>query len=107
MRNKGRQDITYWPKTGENKYGEESFGVPQLLKGRWEDRNEVVRLPSGEEIVSKSVVFLPTDVTTHGYLAQGDQTAEADPTQAEGREIQTVINVPSLRTNQMEHRAIL
>lgn len=107
MRNKGTQDITYWVKTGKNSFGEETFGPPTLIKGRWEDRNEQVILPSGEEVVSKAVVFVPQMVTIGSRLAKGDHTSEPDPEVAFGREIQAVLEIPSLRTNQVERRAIL
>jgi hypothetical protein len=109
MRAKYSQSITYWPKSGQNDFGEETFGSPILLSARWEDRNEQVRLPSGEEIVSKSVVFIPqaTAVTIGSRLAKGDHTAVVNPEEAWAREIQAILEVPSLRTNQVERRVIL
>ena len=107
MRQKYRQLITYWAKTGEDRYGDDTFDTPVTMQAHWEERNENIRLPSGEEVVSRAVVFTESEVGMGGYLALGDKTAEASPADGDGREIMTVAQIPSLRTNQMEYRAFL
>lgn len=101
------KDITYWAPAGENKYGESAFATPVVFKGRYEDRAEKYRLPSGDEIVSKAVVWVPSDVELGGYLAEGDLSAQSDPTMGNANQILTIIRIPSMRTNRIERRAIL
>ena len=109
MRSKGRQPISYWNVSEENRYGERIFSDPVVFKGRWEDRNEEVQLPTGDTTVSRSIVFIPGNIGAQigGYLAKGDHTGVMNPVAAGAGEIQSIIEVPSLRTNQVERRAIL
>lgn len=107
MRQKYKATITYWPKTGEDRFGDDSFSTPVTMLAHWEDRNENVRLPTGEEVVSRSIVYTELEVAMGGYLAKGDHTGQADPVAVGGKEIMTVAQIPSLRTNQSEFRAFL
>lgn len=109
MRNKGRDIITYWALTPENAYGEKGFVTPITFVGHWEDRNEQMRLTSGEDIISKAIVYVPEEVelAMGGYLVLGDYSEAADPLLVGGQEIQTIINIPSMRTSSNERRAIL
>lgn len=107
MRFQLKQEITYWAKATLNDHNEPTFGTPTLLRGRWEDRSNLIRLPSGQEIMSKSIVWTESEVEIGGYLAQGDLTSESNPIAAAGVEIKDVAQVPSLRTNQTEYRAFM
>ena len=75
-----RENVTHWPVTGSDGYGGFTFGTPALLKGRWEDRNELFTNDDLEDEVSKAIVYLNSDVAAGDYIGQGDQTAETDPT---------------------------
>ena len=67
-----RDSITHWPLTGSDGFGGFTFGAPILLKGRWQDKNEVFITPNNEEVVSAAIVYLNTDIAEGDYLAQGD-----------------------------------
>lgn len=67
-----RETVTHWPVTGTDGYGGFTFGSPILLKGRWEDKNELFITPDHEEVVSAAIVYLNTDIAAGDYLAQGD-----------------------------------
>lgn len=102
------QDITYWAPAGDNRYGDDTFAAPVKLRGRWEDRQEQVYLASGEESVSKAIVFISAEVDEEGYIAIGDHTAQADPTAVAGaQQIRATASIPSMRSNEIERRAIL
>lgn len=102
------QDITYWAPAGDNRYGDDTFEAPVKLRGRWEDRQEQMMLPSGEESVSKAIVFIGTDVDEEGYLAVGDYTGQNDPSAVAGaQQIRATVSIPSMRSNEVERRAIL
>lgn len=75
-----KETLTLWPKTGSDGYSGFKFGAPVTLNGRWEERGVLFRTPENEEVVSIGVVYMDQDVVVGDYIAQGDQTATADPT---------------------------
>lgn len=75
-----KQDVTHWPIAGSDGYGGFTFGTPVLLKGRFEEKNELFINGENEEEVSRAVIYLNTDVSVDDYFALGDHTATADPT---------------------------
>jgi len=108
MRDMGlNQVLTYWAPAGTDRFGAETFATPILIKGRWEDRTEQVRTPSGDEITSRSVVFVDRPLAIGGYLAKEDMTVTNDPTIAGALEIQSWAEVPDLRNVTAERRAYL
>jgi hypothetical protein len=102
------QDITYWPPSGgQNEFGHAIMGTPEVIKGRWENMNQQIRKPSGEEVMSRAEVFVDRDLQISGFLAQGDQTAAADYIAAGALEIQDFRTTPDLRNLDSERRAYL
>ncbi len=75
-----RQDVTQWPVTGSDGYGGFTYGAPMLLKGRWEDKNELFLTLENEEAVSNAVVYLSVDIAVGDYFGLGDLTSTNDPT---------------------------
>jgi hypothetical protein len=99
-----RQDITKWSTTPDS-FGGYSFGAPVALKGRWEDRVEIFRNPTGEEEASRAVVFLDADVDVNDYIYQGTSVA-SDPTTVTGAwRVRAFVKTPDLRNAQTERRA--
>lgn len=101
------QTITYWPPIGEDEYASPIFGAPQVIPGRWEDRMDQVRSPTGDLINSKAMVWLDIEFDIGGYLALGDHTGQVSPTMALASEIRSKIEIPDVRSVSMERRAIL
>lgn len=100
------EKITYWAPDSENEYGVASFSDPIHINGRWEDRAELVRSPSGDEFTSKSVVFLDTDIQPDGYIARG-HVETANPHEANGQEVRTVARVRNMRHSDQEIKVYL
>lgn len=75
-----KEDVTHWAIAGSDGYGGFTFGTPVKLKGRWEEKAVLFLTPSGEEVVSSSIVYLPSAIAVGDYLGLGDLTATADPT---------------------------
>lgn len=75
-----RQDVTHWPISGSDGYGGFTFGTPELLSGRWEDKGELFINLDNEEVLSNAIIYLDTDVNVGDYFALGDYTVTADPT---------------------------
>ncbi len=100
------QPITVWTAT-KNGYGGLTFGPPVALEGRWQDKIEQFRTASGDEKVSKSVVYLSVDVAIGDYLFEG--TSEAvDPSILTGAsEVQQLAKTPDLRTLRTLRKAFL
>lgn len=74
------QTCTYWGPTGvSDVYGKPGFSAPTLLTCRWEDITELFIDKNGQEVRSRSRLFLAQDVDLNGYLALGDLTANASP----------------------------
>jgi hypothetical protein len=100
-------DITYWAPKGGDGYNNRTYGPPQLLKGRWSDRNERATTPDGQEIISRSVVYLREDVAIDGFLYNGASFEDSPLTQDGALPIQVFIKVPDIRSVDYERRAIL
>jgi hypothetical protein len=99
--------FTYWPMGALNEYGIATPGDPELRRGRWEDRDEVIRNTKGDETTSKARVFLDTDVEPLGYLARGDFTDSTTAPSSLGTEIKQVARTPNLRYSNTEIKAYL
>jgi hypothetical protein len=52
------QDISHKPKTGVDGYGQPAFGTPAHTKGRWLEKNRLVRNAQGEQKTSEITVTL-------------------------------------------------
>lgn len=91
------QTVTYWPSTGTDIYGGNTFGSPVTRPARWEDKSELIRDKSGGEYVTKSRVFMAVDFDLDGFLFLGTSVA-ADPRMVAGAyEIRQRSSIPDLR----------
>ena len=99
------EPITYWGAPTPDGEGGESFAAPVALAGRWEDRNDEFNTPTGETMISRSTVFVTTDLQIGGYLLRGASVV-ASPTTAGAQEIKAFIKVPAIRYNDYERRAL-
>lgn len=102
-----KQQMTYWAASGNDGYGGKTFSAPVLLMCRHEIRSDLARNAMGQEVVARSVTWVPSDVAEGGYLALGDQTASADPTAVStAQEIVAFIKIPDIRSMEYERRAL-
>lgn len=94
-----KNDITYWPPSdaGGDGYGKVTLGSPTALRGRWEDKIEQVLNARGEEVVSKTRIFLKTPVEIGGYMVKGTSIITDPRTLADARPIINVTKSPDLR----------
>lgn len=77
------QTLTYWPPGGTDRYGKPQSGTPVQKPCRWEDRTEEVQSKTGQEVTSRSRVFLDDDIDLDGYVYLGVSDG-ADPTTVAG-----------------------
>ncbi len=95
------QQATYWAQTGTDMFGAPTFSAPATLICRWEDSSELFINKKGQEIASRSKVFLAQDIGLEGYLYLG-VSAETNPRTLTGEsrahEIMMVKRIPDLRS---------
>lgn len=102
------EDITYWERGIPDGFGGRAWTVPENLKGRWQDDNELFVDTQGQQALSRARVYLNTDVIIGGYLFRGVSVA-SDPTKVtDAFEIKQYRNSPPLGFSGMtERRALL
>ena len=66
-----KDTCVYWGNPVNNGEGGFTFNNPVELNCRWEDIEQVVTDTKGNEITSRSLVFLEQDVDIEGYLFRG------------------------------------
>lgn len=69
MLKKGR--AVYWAPKGVDDFGQPKYDEPVEIKCRWEDRNEQFINQAGEQVVSKSIVYVDRKLQLGGMLAKG------------------------------------
>jgi len=103
-----RDEVTHWPVTGTDDFGDPIFGTPVKLKARWEDKQELFRTVQGEEVVSNAIVFLSIIAPVGDYLGLGDLVAQVDPTTVSDTfKIRAFNRVTDLRRVHETRKAIL
>jgi len=101
------QTITYWAAGTPDGFGGVAWGSPTTQNGRWEDKQREVLTPAGDTIISKTFVYLTTDVAIGGYLALGSSTA-ADPTTLDDAwVVQQFRKSPTIHAEDFERIAVL
>lgn len=78
------QKAVYWANPVNDGYGGRSFDDAIEIDVRWEDRQELFIDASGEEVRSRSVVYVAIDMSSGEYLYLGilaglSSTEEGDP----------------------------
>lgn len=90
------QDLTVWPASSFDAYGQPTFGTPYLVTGSWEVGGDTVTDANGDEFTAAGKYYfeMATDSVTlpvrGGYIKKGDSTATADPLTAGAEMIRKV-----------------
>lgn len=107
------QKATYWERSVDDAYGGYSYGTPEIIDVRWEEREEEVVSGGGELVRSHAVVWSQNRLLEGGYLFLGE-TTETDPTKVvdvNGKEvaypIRRIRSIPSLDANEFENVSFL
>lgn len=67
-----RQDALYWAPSGTtDDFGEMILEEPVQIKCRWEDKTELIRIRTGEELTTRAQVFTDRVVEEEGVLWLG------------------------------------
>jgi hypothetical protein len=95
-----KQVMTYWaPSSGTDINGKPTSSAAVQVACRWEDRTEQLKSKSGEDVISKTRVFVDgaVDIDSDGYVALG-VVVGADPSILDNAyEIQAIGSMPDLR----------
>lgn len=102
-----KQTATYWPPGAKDGYGGVVYGTPRQIQVRWEDKAEKVVGPEGQDITSRSIVYVQEDLE-YGFLYLGTSVASNPTTVAGAYPIRTLIKIPNLtRPDRADRRAVL
>ena len=71
IRKMRRQKAIYWANQGLDGYGQAQPMKAVEIDCRWEDTNELIKNSSGEERVSRTVVYVDRDMNEGDYLMLG------------------------------------
>ena len=76
------EDLSYWAAADpKDTYGKPTFSLPVIIKGRWEDKVELIIDAAGREIRARSRIWLLQSVSIGDYLFRGTfSSGENDPT---------------------------
>jgi len=105
-----RQTAVYWSGPVRDGFGGTSWGVPVEVKCRWEERQEEVLNKDNEQVLSRAVVYVGTEVSLGGMLALKqliDLTSSQDPTDNDAYEIIAISTVWGLRNGDVVRKVWL
>ena len=66
-----RQWAVYWEYDGQDRFGKDTYKDPIEIKVRWEDKLEQDFLPSGQEVMVKSTVYVDREMSLGGVIWLG------------------------------------
>ena len=110
MSDEYRQTISHWVRTlTKDVYGKYTYNSPVTFLGRWEDKKELITDADGREIVARSRVWVPSDVSIGDYLMLGSfSSGDTDPTIIdEAWEVKDFVKIPSFDGDEFERKAYL
>jgi len=116
MKRTCNQTAVYWGDPVDDGYGGETFGsrYPVEIDCRWEDVKEVIQDAQGNEIVSRSRIYVLEDVDEEGYLYLGtlddlDSDELENPKKLNGAfKIKRFDKIPSIRgSNEFVRKAYI
>lgn len=108
-----KQICVYWPPADSpfDDYGQPQYGDAVEMTCRWEDKAEEFIGPTGSMEISRSKVFVESDVEPGGVLLLGDLESGTNltvPKNNEGAwEIRAFDKIPNLKATEFLRRAFL
>lgn len=107
-----KENVIYWPPAAFDDYGQPVTTTPVDMKCHWEDISEEYLDAQGKVNISRSKVYLITEVVLGGYLMLGTVEGLPDPNvkvpyPGGPNQIRSVGNVPNVKASQALIVAIL
>ena len=106
-----KQKAVWWQVTGTDRDGDPIFAAGVEVDCRWEDKAVKFQSPSGEEKVSRAIVYVdrimkPGDMLWRGTAADADDLADPHENDDVGR-IDRFDQLPKLRNDETLYTAFL
>lgn len=107
------QDIAYWGSPSPDGFGGNTFADAVDIKGRWEDTQQKFISSTGEESISKAIVYVGQDIEIGGWLFLGLSSTLSSANQDEpelvsgAHEIRGFLKTPSLCGTEFERMVII
>ena len=101
------QDITYWSTPSPDGFGGNTYAAPVTIKGRWEDSQKKFISSTGEESVSKAVLYMGQDMQIGGWAFLGTSVVTTPETVANAHEIRGFNKTPNLKGTSWEREVII
>lgn len=93
-----KQDAVYWPANGVDEFGKPTWGSPEAIRCRWDDKQETFVNANGDEEVSRARVMVDRDIAAKSVLFLGtldDVTDVENPKENEGAwEVRLTMKTP-------------
>lgn len=99
-----QQDVTYWePDTGD-RYGNTTWKAGVEIKARWEDKVEQVQNANGEEVMSKSIVYMEGTrlIEEDWRMALGSLSTSDPDDEAKAYRVVAARNMPGVRNRRSQ-----
>ncbi|NIP54636.1 hypothetical protein GWN42_05010 [candidate division KSB1 bacterium] len=102
------QTAVYWGSPVEDGSGGYTYADPVEISCRWVEKNEVITVNTGDELVSRSQVQIAQDVDEEGLLFLGDlddldSSEEDDPSTVEAAyRIRKFDKIPTIRAGKTQ-----
>ena len=107
-----KQTAVYWANPVNDGFGAFSYDTAVDLSVRWEDKSVLFVDAGGNEVTSRAVVYVATDLTVGEYLMLGEvddlSSAEEEPeAYASAYMIRAVEKIPSVRSSTFLRKVFL
>ena len=101
------QKATYWDTPVNDGFGGTTYATPEVIKVRWEERQDEFLDEGGEKRISRAVVFINKDLKLGGFLKLGDHSDALPVTIDDSWRIKKLVTIPDIRNADNERRALL
>lgn len=107
-----RQDAIYWRQIGVDSYGARLYDPPMGIRVRWDEKSSQYVNKDGEQVASRSTVYVPFDMKAGDMLLKGlfvgdsssssssDVPTIEDPKEAGAWEVMHFANIPNIRAKE-------
>lgn len=113
MKIKMKQKVLHWSISSRDGYDNPTFAEAVELYCRWEDISVKFLDKAGNEIVSRAIVYLPSDVSIGDMLALGNSSNLASDTtlpfsaSVSAHEVKAFNKIPNVKGDMVLRKAIL
>ncbi len=101
------QKATYWKTPTPDGFGGFSYGIPEVISVRWEERQTEFFTPTGELRQSRAVIFVESELDLGAILLLGERTDTDPSTLDDAWKIKQCITISDLRNADNERRVFL